>query len=226
MVDSIKKDDQSKINPIISKILKLNQNQFDSYSVFEVGNIQKEEELTMEKMKEVINSLANNLKEFTKELQQEKVQYVEKMEAFFIGADGEFLQKEITELLNKLAGQEELGLIEQQPDLANQIVANENILKELINSAKDKLESKDRWTFTNKREEKTKERQLFLKIFLDNPEKLTASQKELLEKKITKEGLNQISQVSQELRWLRLNLQNEQTTSQILPTNPPFSSNK
>lgn len=55
LVESMKSN-QSKINPIITEILKLNENQFSSHSVFEIGSIKQGEELTVEKMQETINS--------------------------------------------------------------------------------------------------------------------------------------------------------------------------
>lgn len=75
---------KNEINPIITEILKLNQIPFSSHSVFKISGIKRGKyDLTIEKIKQAIDLLTKDLKEFVKELQQEKVQYAEKFEKFF-----------------------------------------------------------------------------------------------------------------------------------------------
>src|SRR5436305_1146440 len=94
-------------------------------------------------MQKTIDLLTNHFQEFTKELQQETNHYAEKMEEVFAGAEGELLQIELTELLEKLARKESRSEqnLTTRVNLKNQIQAKEIRLKELIDSIKDKLKS-------------------------------------------------------------------------------------
>ncbi|CAG8674800.1 607_t:CDS:2, partial [Ambispora gerdemannii] len=91
---------------------------------------------------------------------------------------------------------EGLIILEQQTRI--QIQKLENHLKELIGFAKDKLRSK-KWS-AEEREKRGKEREILLQKFLHDQEgALTTSEKELLERKLTKKELESLCQVQKEL---------------------------
>ncbi|CAG8742586.1 10995_t:CDS:2, partial [Racocetra persica] len=132
----------SKINPTIIEMLKLDdQNQFDKYDVFEVGDIHKNAKLKSEDMQKAIELLTDNFDGFIQELRQETEECTEKIEFLFSESEGELLQKEVTKLLNKLADQ----IKESEPNINKQ---------EIIHSVKHKLESKSFFPCVKQRREK------------------------------------------------------------------------
>lgn len=114
LVDSFK-NDSSKISSVIKEILKPKRNEFSQYSVFELGNIQKEEKLTPEKAEKVIKSLIDHLKKFETEIQQEVDQYSEDIEKVFKEENSNLLQDEVKRLIEELGNKSEQTQIEDPP---------------------------------------------------------------------------------------------------------------
>lgn len=153
------------------------------------------------------------------------------MEVFFAGEEGELLQEEIAELLDKLIGQsgESGSNITQQPlNLKDRIQVKEVHLKELINLAKDKLKSNSKFSDAKQREREEK-LNLFFNNFSAIPEEFIKSLEKIklgLSKKLIPEEINNLCQTKIKLNELQMeldNLQQNQQHPQILqPTNPPF----
>ncbi|MEG7979018.1 MAG: hypothetical protein NY202_03855 [Mollicutes bacterium UO1] len=231
LIDS--QDNRGKINPILTNLLKLNQDQFDQHGIFEISNLQKEEELTSEKMQNTIDLLTNHFKEFTQELHRETNQYTEKMAEIFAGAEGEVLQIELTELLEKLVGKEsrnqESNLINQSEDLQSRIESKEAYLQKLVADAKNKIKSEHRLLSERRNKEReeminnllnTKAKTIRSGDTTDRRRKITSLQSKLLEianehgHKEFKTELDKLCQVQRELTQLQIK-QEQQTQIEI-----------
>jgi len=122
------------------------------------------------------------------------------------------------ELVEKISDQENSSqvpiLIDRQKVLWDKIKDEEVHLQELVTVAKSKLKSQDYWISASKREEKTKERELLLELFLNNSEKITDSQKELLERKMNKGELDELCKAQKGLVELKTELENLEKKNQ------------
>jgi len=131
--------------------------------------------------------------------------------------------QQFEEFKNKLKfGKEYTKLFIQEKEIRIKIQQLENQLEKLVNSAKNKLASKKWWDLSEEKQKRTKDRKLFFEAFLKNQSSLTTSDKELLEKKLSKEGLDIICQKQKQLTELQVELeglQKQQTQIQILPKN-------
>lgn len=215
-------NNRGKISSVLDNLLKFNTDQFIQHSVFEVSKLPKGGKITSEEMSQVIKLLTEYLKEFVQELRQETNQYTEKMEEIFATEEGKILQTELTELLERLSGEEsgsqELSSIDQPKDLQGRIESKEIELQSLVAEAKNKLKS----THWLEKEKRNKGREEMINNFLsiqeeivrlgnnnDRRKKLVSLQKELLEianehgHKEFKE-LNDLCQFKKELTQLQI----------------------
>lgn len=239
-------NDQRKINPLITEILKLNQSQFSSHDIFEVSGIQKEEPPTAEKMVKAIDLLTEDLEKFAQELKQEKDQYAEKIKTFFSDEDNNTLQAELIELLKKLSEKESengstqsststysqsqsirlnQGQAKQREDLQKQIISKKTSLEQLIISAKEKLKSTSKFSDTKRKEREKKLELLFKNLPATSEEfiKSLESIKTGLSGKLTKEEVNELCQKQVELMKLQIELENLQKQEQKpLQIQPPY----
>jgi hypothetical protein len=247
LVSSLHSNQSSDLNFALIELFNLNQNPFSQYSAFIVGKIPKvNSSLDSESMKKAIELLDKHFKEFTEELQRETNHHAEKIEKAFFGADGEFLQAEVTELLEKLNGKEvnqESFLLQEKNQsvgqekvfLKQQIEDKKTYLEKLVNSAKNRLMSKNQWISEQERDKKTRERESLLETLLKTQERIVyprgsiieeskfqlkhklQSIKQDLSKKLTEEEVNNICRTQIELTKLQIDLEKFQVQVQVLP---------
>jgi len=137
--------------------------------------------LDSEDMKIAISSLNENLKKLEKEFNQQFDEFKDKLK----------FGKEYTEIFIK----------------EKEVRAKQGQLSKLINSAKNKLESKKWWNVSEEKEKRNKNRQLLLEKFLSDQDSASSPEKELLERKLTKEGLDILCHKQKELFELREQLE-------------------
>ncbi|MCE8163173.1 MAG: hypothetical protein I3273_02955 [Candidatus Moeniiplasma glomeromycotorum] len=120
---------------------------------------------------------------------------------------GEEWNKQFEEFKNKLKfGKEYTSFFEQEKETREEIRKLQSQLGKSINAAKNRLESKKWWDTSEEKEKKTKDRQLLFEKFLKDKTSLNSSEKTLLEKKLTKEGLDNLSQKKEKLAELQKEL--------------------
>ena len=154
-----------------------------NYEVFDIldnNGIWKERILTPEKMETAIILLSKNLKELETEWEEQ------------------------FEKLKSELSKEHTSLFVQEQQVRTEIQQAQHQLEELINSAKNKLKSK-KWS-VEEREKRDKEREILLRKFLSNQVTLTTSEKELLERKLTREELDNVCKTQKKLTKLQTKL--------------------
>jgi hypothetical protein len=137
------------------------------------------------------------------------------------------LLEETKELQDKFGKEKIKPVLAQEKVLQQQIKVKKTEIKQLINSAKNKLKSNSKFSDT-KRQEREEKLESFFENIPTNPEEFKKSLeniKEGLSKKLTAEEINNLCQTNNELKQLRLSSQGQQT-AQILQTNLPNLPNK
>jgi len=146
-LDNAFQDNQSKL-PNVANLLNFNRNKLDQHSVFKIGEFKPNENLTVDKMNQIIEALSKHLEEFIQALQQEAEQ-CDKEIKLLAETNGE-LPNEIEKLLNKLVGESEQSIsaqqfaqlqkIEKTPSRLNKINNEINEIEEQITTLKNSLE--------------------------------------------------------------------------------------
>jgi hypothetical protein len=210
----------SKINSLINNFLKSSNNELSKHGVFEVAKLEKNSSLKEENMTQAIELLTNHLKEFNQSLQSETKTCLEQLENLFASEHGQQLQGEIEKLLNKLIGkekpEEEIANISSEKqilELEEKITTQKTQLENLINSIKDKLESKKKFTSANEKAKITQQRHQLLEQFIEKGFIDSALQKITEEKKI---NLAEITTLQASLQKLQEQLTNCQLENQIV----------
>lgn len=169
--------------------------------------------LDPEKMTIAIRVLNKNLKELRKELDEQFEELRNKFGAE-IKAD---LKWEVQEV------ETQMKLLQLQPsqeqNLQQHIMIKELTLEKLVNSAKEKLKSQTKFS-ESKRKERNDKLESFFKNLPTNQDEIIKGLEEIkkdLSRKLSWNEINNLCQTSQELRQLKLSLQNQQSQTQIPP---------
>lgn len=175
-LDNSLQDDDKKINPLLINFLNFDKRNFNQHSVFVISeNLKENFDFNIEDMKKTIDSLSAHLVNFTKEFNEEAENQSEKMIDVFSGKNGEFLQNEIIELLEKLSIKNNCTKLvsdEEKRLLLKQIEVKKNNLNSSIKLMKSKLES--RHPVSSERKKRNEKREsIFEDILITQEEIIT-----------------------------------------------------